>query len=167
MLRNLDPPNIPSNSGRNRVEMLSVHTGWREVAKTGSLSNWWSRMPSERSSTIKSMKLQTRVEAHGNWWIGSRRENFLRLRPLNTTIALVSLLRVYGTLYTILSTQRFIAKLTSKFLTNLHKNHLRIGVLFPDLSSYQRLANVLTHLCLDQIGWHGHCQEQCLSLQCH
>ena len=67
-------------------------------------------------------------------------------------IALVSLLRVYGTLYTILSTQRFIAKLTLKFLANLHENCLRIGVPFLDLSSYQQLANVLTHLCLDQIG---------------
>jgi len=56
----------PSNSGRNRVEMLSVHTGQREVAKTGSLSNWRSRMPSELSSTIKSTKSRTRVEAHGN-----------------------------------------------------------------------------------------------------
>ena len=66
MLRNLDTPNIPSNGGRNLVKVLSIHTGRREAAKIGSLSNWWSRMPSEHSLMIKSTKSRTKVEAHGN-----------------------------------------------------------------------------------------------------
>jgi len=150
MLRNLDPPSIPSNGGRNRVEMLSVHTGQREVAKTGSLSL--------AVKNAKRMFFDDKIheimnKSRGPWelmnWVKKRKLPAIEAIKHN---ALVSLLRVYGMLYTILSTQRFIAKLTSKFLTNLHKNHLRIGVLFLDLSSYQRLANVLTHLCLDQIG---------------
>ena len=155
MLRNLDIPNIPSNGGRILVEVLSIHTGQREVAKTGRLLNWRSRRLSKRSSTIKSTKLRTKVEAHESWWVGSRRENSQRLRPSNTTKVPASLLKIYGTHFTTPSTLHSIAKSMSKSFMKWLKNCLRIGVLFPYMSSYQWLTSVLTLLHLDLIGWHG------------
>ena len=66
MLRSLDSLNTPSNGGQNLAEALFSHTGLKEAMKTGSLSNWWSRMPRDRSSTIKSKKSRTRAEAYGS-----------------------------------------------------------------------------------------------------
>jgi len=66
MLRSPDTPNTPNNGGRNLAEAPFLLTGWKEAVKIGSLSNWWSRRPRDRSSMTKSKKSQTRVEAHGS-----------------------------------------------------------------------------------------------------
>ena len=155
MLRSPDTPNTPSNGGWNLAEAPCLHTGQKEAAKIGNLSNRRSRMPRDRSSMTKSKKLRTKVVVHRSWWTRSRRENFLLSKPSSTTINLVSPQRVFGMLFTTHSTLRFIIKSTLKFLTNSSKNCLKIGVSFPNLSSYQRLAVVLTHLHLVQTGWLG------------